>query len=87
MALRYIFGTAPYEQPMTEKEIKKELDQERLFHKLNWRKGSSLGMCSCGYAFQNVTSKQNALWRFDHHVQLCVDLHRDQLEGRSYYGD
>lgn len=87
MALRYIFGTAPYEKPMTDAEKRRELDQERVFHRLHWRKGSALGMCSCGKSFADVINRANMTWRFTMHVENCVDQLKNRLEGNTTYDE
>jgi hypothetical protein len=87
MSLRHIFGEAPYERPMTDAEKQRELDQERLFHRLTWRKGSTMGLCSCGKSFVDVTNQHNVAWRFDLHVKACVDQLKDRLEGNTTYDE
>ena len=85
MSLRSIFGTAPYEREMTPTELQRELDQERLFHRLNWKTGSSVALCACGYLFQSPRSRSQMNWRFDLHVKEAVTALRERLEGRLPY--
>ncbi len=70
-----------YNEPMDERAIQRELDQERLYHKLFFRRTTAI--CRCGKSYVDPT-RDNVHWRHDVHVKEVLSRMEDQLRGISY---
>ena len=67
-----------HNEPLSEREIERELEQERLFHRLHLRK--SVAMCQCGYSFIDP-QKTTIHWRHNSHVKCALKHFENNLRG------
>lgn len=70
-----------YNEPMNERDIQRELNQERLRHKLFFRR--SVALCNCGHSYIDPT-KGDIHWRHDVHVKEVLERLDDKLRGISH---
>jgi hypothetical protein len=73
--------TPRHDLPMDAREISDELQRERSWHRLHYRKGQSIALCSCGKSFVDVTER-TVHGRHAMHVEECLTILKDRLEGR-----
>lgn len=82
MTARYGYQPTPrHNEPMDEREVERHLSEERMSHHLNYREGRSMALCSCGKSMPDATPR-TAQARHHMHVEECVRVLRDRLEGR-----
>ncbi|MDK2744311.1 MAG: hypothetical protein NDI90_15495 [Nitrospira sp. BO4] len=65
---------------MDDRAIQRELDQERLHHRLFFRR--SVAVCNCGKSYVDPT-KGDIRWRHDVHVKEVLERLDDRLRGIS----
>ena len=76
--------TKSYEKPLTEKEIERECDKERQFHRLAI--GRSISMCQCGKSFVDPT-RGDIRWRHESHVKEAITAFENKLRGIAHAQD
>lgn len=72
-----------YNEPMSEREIERALDDERNWHRLQYKHGRGVATCTCGMSFIDP-SRGDIRWRHDVHVRECVQRLQDRLDGVSH---
>ena len=84
MSARFITGSplSKHDQRMTEREIDRRRIEERQFHSLTYRKGSSMGLCNCGYLLRDVTPRTVKL-RHGMHVDEVMRVFEARVNGEE----
>lgn len=69
-----------HDAPLSYRDIERECDHERQYHRLFFR--GSVGLCNCGMSFVDPT-RGDIRWRHDNHVKLAVEVFENKLRGIS----
>jgi hypothetical protein len=70
----------PHDSPLSDRDIERECEQERLHHRLFFQ--GSVGLCNCGMSFVDPT-RGDMRWRHDLHVKLALEAFENKLRGIS----
>lgn len=68
----------PHDRPMDDRDIARELEQERLWHRLMHR--GRIAVCACGQSFVDA-SKTDLAWRHEFHIKQALEVLENRLRG------
>ncbi|MDK2742113.1 MAG: hypothetical protein NDI90_04305 [Nitrospira sp. BO4] len=85
MSARFQLGatTPKHNRPLTASELERLRTEEKQFHRLQYRPGSTCAYCRCGFLLRDVT-KRDVQIRHDMHVHEVMEVFEERW---SSYGN